>query len=84
AAGNTATYDATGSTITDAAGNTTTVTGDNLQVGGANPVTVDGAAGTITGLTNTSYDPNNVVADRAATEGQVAQVATDLTNTGFN
>ena len=43
-----------------------------------------GGSGTITGLTNTTYDPQHIVADRAATEGQVDQVAAALTDTGFN
>ncbi|XGA80586.1 YadA-like family protein [Halomonas sp. CH40] len=83
AAGNNSVYGATGTTVTDAAGNTSRLTGDSLTVGSTNPVEVDGTAGEITGLTNTTYDPTNVVADRAATEGQVDQVATDLTDTGF-
>ncbi|MGP9852998.1 YadA-like family protein, partial [Halomonas sp. 111] len=83
-AGNNSVYGATGATITDAAGNASTLTGDSLTVGGANPILVSGSAGEITGLTNTTYDENNVIADRAASEGQLSQVATDLTNTGFN
>ncbi|WP_164517110.1 YadA-like family protein [Vreelandella venusta] len=83
AAGNNAVYDATGIAITDG-DNSTTLTSNNLTVGGANPVVVDGDAGEVTGLTNTTYDPNNVVEDRAATEGQVDQVAQNLIGTGFN
>ncbi|WP_156285731.1 OmpA family protein [Oceanivirga salmonicida] len=34
-------------------------------------ITIDGIAGHITGLSNTAWDPNSVVSNRAATEGQL-------------
>ena len=44
---------------------------------GGNPVTVDGNAGTVTGLTNKTWDPNNITSGRGATEDQLkAAVAT--------
>ncbi|QIO10242.1 hypothetical protein G8D99_15320 [Acinetobacter lanii] len=102
--GNNASYGAKGAEIADKAGNstsigagiitvqdtagTTNITGDNITVGGASPVTVNGKAGTVNGLTNTKFDPEKFVSGQAATEDQVAQVAndlsTDLTDTGFN
>ena len=38
---------------------------------GGNPVTVDGNAGTVTGLTNKTWDPNNITSGRGATEDQL-------------
>ena len=44
---------------------------------GGNPVTVDGNAGTVTGLTNKTWDPANITSGRGATEDQLkAAVAT--------
>ena len=59
---------------------TTTATGVQLglapvlNVGTANPVTIDGNAGTVGGLTNTTFDPANITTGQAATEDQLAQV----------
>ncbi|MDO4694569.1 MAG: YadA-like family protein, partial [Eikenella sp.] len=49
-----------------------------LNVGpstGGNPVTINGNAGTIGGLTNKTFDPTNFTSGQAATEDQLAQVA---------
>ena len=44
---------------------------------GGNPVRIDGNAGTVTGLTNKTWDPNNITSGRGATEDQLkAAVAT--------
>ena len=44
---------------------------------GGNPVKIDGNAGTVTGLTNKTWDPNNITSGRGATEDQLkAAVAT--------
>ena len=54
--------------------------GNKLAVGTAHPVTVDGTAGTITGLTNTAWNVNNpqAVTGRAATEDQLKAVNTQV------
>ena len=50
--------------------------GDKITLGTANPVSVDGTAGTVTGLTNTAWDVDNpqAVTGRAATEDQLKSV----------
>ena len=55
----------------------------NLQVGGANPVVVDGMAGTVKGLSNKTFDPANIVSGQAASEDQLLQVS-NLANAGWN
>ena len=54
--------------------------GDKITLGTANPVSVDGTAGTVTGLTNTSWDVDNpqAVTGRAATEDQLKSVNTQV------
>ncbi|WP_343094660.1 ESPR-type extended signal peptide-containing protein, partial [Veillonella parvula] len=54
--------------------------GDKITLGNANPVSVDGTAGTITGLTNTAWDVDNpqAVTGRAATEDQLKSVNTQV------
>ncbi|WP_107971514.1 YadA-like family protein [Neisseria elongata] len=53
---------------------------DSITVGpatGGNPVKVDGNAGTVTGLTNKTWNPSNITSGRGATEDQLkAAVAT--------
>ena len=47
---------------------------DSITVGpatGGNPVKIDGNAGTVTGLTNKTWDPNNITSGRGATEDQL-------------
>ncbi len=43
-------------------------------------VVVDGAAHTVTGLSNTTWDSNNVTANRAATEGQLKEAISNISN----
>ena len=54
--------------------------GDKITLGTANPVSVDGTAGTVTGLTNTAWDVDNpqAVTGRAATEDQLKTVNTQV------
>jgi len=54
--------------------------GDKITLGTANPVAVDGTAGTVTGLTNTAWDVDNpqAVTGRAATEDQLKAVNTQV------
>ncbi|PAU70336.1 ESPR-type extended signal peptide-containing protein, partial [Vreelandella alkaliphila] len=71
---------------------TSTTTADGVQlgladvvnVGSTNSVTIDGDAGTIGGLTNKTFDPNNFTSGQAASEDQLSQVTTDLTTNGLN
>ena len=42
-----------------------------ITTGGNNPVAVNGKDGVVTGLTNKTWDPNNIASGRAATEDQV-------------
>ncbi|UNK05281.1 YadA-like family protein [Psychrobacter raelei] len=58
---------------------------DTLTIGDTeqNQITVDGTTGTVGGLNNTTFDPNNFTSGQAATEDQLSVVAsgvTDLTN----
>ena len=59
---------------------------DSITVGpasGGNPVTVDGTAGTVTGLTNKTWNPASITSGRAATEDQLkAAVATTSLTVG--
>ena len=54
--------------------------GDKITLGTANPVSVDGTTGTVTGLTNTAWDVDNpqAVSGRAATEDQLKSVNTQV------
>ena len=54
---------------------------DSITVGpasGGSPVTVDGTAGTVTGLTNKTWNPAGIVSGRAATEDQLKAVANQV------
>ncbi len=56
---------------------------ENINIGKANPISINGNAGTIGGLTNTTFDAANPVTGQAATEDQLAAVAnTPLTFAG--
>jgi hypothetical protein len=57
-----------------------------IIVGGANPIMVNGSTGTIGGLTNKTFDPNNFVSGQAATEDQLKQVSdiAQNANKGWN
>ncbi|RUR35021.1 hypothetical protein ELY33_00625, partial [Vreelandella andesensis] len=79
-------------TYTSADGNVITTVADNeidfslassINVGTTNTVTIDGDAGTIGGLTNTTFDPNNFTSGQAASEDQLKQVS-DVANAGWN
>ncbi len=55
---------------------TGTVTAPTFVASGANPITISGAAGTIGGLTNTTFDPDaTYTGGYAATQEQLAEVA---------
>lgn len=53
---------------------------DLVATNGTNKVTISGDDGTITGLTNTTWDKNNIVENRAATEGQLQSLQNNLEN----
>ena len=81
-----------GDTVNFVSGNNVEVirTGKDITVGTKDNVTftkatvgnvvVDGAANTVTGLSNTTWDANNVTANRAATEGQLKEAITNISN----
>jgi len=79
------------STTTVTAGNvaisdgtySTAVGATSINVGGANPLLINGATGTIGGLTNTTFDPNNFTSGQAASEDQLKQVS-DVASAGWN
>ena len=48
--------------------------------GKQNTITVDGDKGTIGGLTNTSWDPDNITSGQAATEDQLKAAINNVTN----
>ena len=52
-----------------------------ITTGGNNPVAVNGKNGVVTGLTNKTWDPNNIASGRAATEDQVKSA---VENAGWN
>ena len=52
-----------------------------ITTGGNNPVAVNGKDGVVTGLTNKTWNPNNIVSGRAATEDQVKSA---VENAGWN
>ncbi len=76
----------------NADGNNTLTFGlkDNLNIGGISINNVKNADGqtysssTITGLTNTTWDKDNVVNNRAATEGQLAAISGSVTTIAEN
>ena len=81
-----------GDTVNFVSGNNVEVTrtGKDITVGTKDNVTftkatvgnvvVDGTANSITGLSNTTWDSNNVTADRAATEGQLKEAISNISN----
>ena len=81
-----------GDTVNFVSGNNVEVTrtGKDITVGTKDNVTftkatvgnvvVDGAANTVTGLANTTWDANNVTANRAATEGQLKEAISNISN----
>jgi len=63
---------------------TTSVGATSISVGGgAIPITINGATGTIGGLTNTTFDPTNFTSGQAASEDQLKSVS-DVANAGWN
>uniref|UniRef100_UPI0004AB0947 ESPR-type extended signal peptide-containing protein n=1 Tax=Halomonas alkaliantarctica TaxID=232346 RepID=UPI0004AB0947 len=57
---------------------------DVLSVGSTNPVSIDGDAGTISGLTNTTFDPNaTYTGGQAATQEQLTSVS-NVANAGWD
>ena len=56
------------------------ITSKDLVAAGTNTVTISGDDGTITGLTNTSWDVNDIVSGRAATEDQLKLATENLQN----
>ena len=52
-----------------------------ITTGGNNPVAVNGKDGVVTGLTNKTWDSNNIASGRAATEDQVKSA---VENAGWN
>ena len=48
-----------------------------ITTGGTNSVKVDGATGTVTGLTNKTWTPGSIVSGRAATEDQLKDAVAD-------
>ena len=59
--------------------------GNKITVGpasGGNPVTIDGNAGTVGGLSNKTWNPNSIVSGQAATEDQLKAVATEAAKKG--
>ena len=58
---------------------------DTITVGPANgghPVTINGNAGTVGGLSNKTWNPNNIVSGQAATEDQLKAVADEAAKKG--
>ncbi|WP_143277057.1 hypothetical protein, partial [Bordetella genomosp. 4] len=83
AAGATTTVGAGTVSVVDAAGNSTAIGGNQISIGGSNPIVISGNTGTIGGLTNTTFDPNNYTSGQAATEDQLKQV-NDVASAGWN
>ncbi len=50
---------------------------DSVTIGGTHAVTINGTDGTITGLTNTTWNKDSITSGRAATEDQLQAVATE-------
>ena len=96
--GNVNTSNATSNTITDGTNESTITAGkatigtavidgvnNAITTGGTNSIKLDGAAGTVTGLTNKTWTPGvtKAVSGRAATEDQL-QIVADKVGAGWN
>ncbi|NOG31356.1 hypothetical protein HLB35_05505 [Halomonas sp. TBZ9] len=79
---------------TSADGNIVTTFGNNdneidfglantIDVGATNTISIDGDTGTISGLTNTTFNPDNYTTGQAATEDQLKSVS-DVANAGWD
>lgn len=55
------------------------ITSKDLVAKGDKQVTISGDKGTVEGLTNTTWDKNNIVENRAATEGQLKELQENFT-----
>ncbi|WP_018651253.1 YadA-like family protein [Actinobacillus capsulatus] len=71
----------------DANNNVTFDLNNTVNIGsGDKKVTIDGTKGTVNGLTNKTFDPNNIVSGQAATEDQLQSshntLKTNITNLG--
>ncbi|MEN1926062.1 ESPR-type extended signal peptide-containing protein [Luteimonas sp. MJ293] len=64
-------------------GYTTTIGGTAVSIGGDNPILISGDTGTIGGLTNLTFDPDNIVSGQAATEDQLGNVY-EVANAGWD
>ncbi|MCK9506662.1 MAG: hypothetical protein M0Q95_21100, partial [Porticoccaceae bacterium] len=79
----------TGSTVMNTSGVTvggasgTNIGASQVTVGGTNPVVINGAAGTVTGLSNTTFTPGSITSGRAATEDQLQEVS-NVASAGWN
>ena len=82
AAGNSHQTTASGTTIFGNGGSTALSAGLIAVAGGVNTITVNGNAGTINGLTNTSFNPDAITSGQAATEDQLKSVS-DIANAGW-
>ncbi|MGM8886514.1 YadA-like family protein, partial [Psychrobacter sp. 1U2] len=57
---------------------------DTIKVGSSPAgVTIDGTAGTVSNLSNTTFDPNNFTSGQAATEDQLSALGGSVTSLGF-
>ena len=69
-------------TVKDGA-DSSVVEATKITVGGANPVTINGATGTVNGLTNKTWNGTTIVSGQAATEDQLQLASTALVNKGM-
>ncbi|WP_415817920.1 ESPR-type extended signal peptide-containing protein, partial [Bordetella tumbae] len=69
-------------TVATPGGGQTTIGSNQINVGGSNPIAINGNTGTIGGLTNTTFDPDNFTSGQAATEDQLKLVS-DVANAGW-
>ncbi|MGA4438806.1 YadA-like family protein [Psychrobacter pocilloporae] len=69
-------------TVKDGA-DSSVVEATKITVGGSSPVTINGATGTINGLTNKTWDGTSIVSGQAATEDQLKLASTALVNKGM-
>src|SRR5699024_7706914 len=74
--------DKDGLTVDDGAKHTQVGAGVIKVTGSESTITMDGDAGTITGLTNKTFDPNDFTSGQAATEDQLNAVY-DIANAGW-
>jgi autotransporter adhesin len=73
---------AAGTTVSSTSGATTIGAGMVTIAGISKSITLNGGDGTITGLTNKTFNPNLITSGRAATEDQLKSVS-DIANAGW-